>query len=184
MVSDSVRELGESIPELAALAIVFLLVGYLYAGDFEKYSMFTVGVFQRVTHEPAALEGHKCREYWCDVDNVDGERRLWFKEIVLLGVPMASYGGGEAYYCDEHAHVSIQRGEFEETRSVSDSVVWAMVWVAEKFATDVETPEESEFGSVQDNFTGGMGDAMTFLIAVLVITASVIMKSMDGAMPE
>lgn len=183
--SDQVRLLSESVPELAAVAIVVLVAGYLYAGDFERYSIFTVGVFQRVTHEPAALDGHECREHWCEVDDVDGERRLWFKEIVLLGVPVASYGGGEAYYCDDHAHVSIQRGEFKETRSVSDSVIWAVVWVAEKFATDVETPEESEFDSVQNDITGGIGDAMTLIpIAVLVISAAVIMKSMDEAMPE
>ena len=174
-----------SIPEAAAIGIVVFLVAYLYTGNFERYSIFTVGVFQRVTHEPAALEGHECREHWCEVDDTDGERRVWFKEIVLLGVPVASYGGGEAYYCDDHAHVGIQTGEFEESRSVPDSVIWALVWVGEKFSTDAEMPEDSEFGSVQNNVTGGIGDAITLIpIAVLVITASVIMKSMDGAMPE
>jgi len=174
-----------SLPGIAAVGVVVFVVAYLYAGDFERYSIFTVGVFQRVTHEPAALDGHECREHWCDIDDVDGERRLWFKQIVVLGVPIASYGGGEAYYCDEHAHVGIQTGEFEEARGVSDSVVWAIVWVAEKFATDVESPDESEFEGVQNDITGSVGDAMALVpVALLVLTGAVILKSMDGAMPE
>lgn len=165
-------------PAVAA-AVVAISAGYLYAGDFKRYSIFTVGVFQRVTHEPAALDGHGCREHWCEVNSVDGEHRRWFKEIVVLGVPLASYGGGEAYYCDDHAHVGIQTGEFEESRGVPDSVVWAIVWVAEKFATDVETPEESEFDGVQNDISGSVGDAMALIpVALMVLTASMIMGAM------
>lgn len=175
------RLLSETPPEFAAVAIVVLVAGYLYVGDFEKYSIFTVGVFQRVTHERAALDGHECREHWCEVDDVDGERRLWFKEIVLLGVPLASYGGGEAYYCEDHAHVRIQTGEFEESRSVSDSVIWAIVWVAEKFATDVETPEESEFDSVQNDISSSVGDALTLAPVALMIIIAAAAMSLMGA---
>jgi hypothetical protein len=165
-------------PAVAA-AVVAISAGYLYAGDFKRYSVFTVGVFERVTHQPAALDGHECREHWCEVDSVDGERRRWFKEIVVLGVPLASYGGGEAYYCDDHAHVGIQTGEFEESRSVPDSVVWALVWVAEKFATDVETPEKSEFDGVQNGISGSVGDAMALIpVALLVLTGAMIMGAM------
>lgn len=175
----------ETLPAVAVAAFGVVLVAYLYAGDFQRYSIFTVGVFQRVTHKPAALDGDECREHWCDVTTGDGERRLWFNEIVLLGVPVASYGGGEGHYCGDHAHVRIQTGEFQESRSVPDSVVWALVWVAEKFATDVETPDKSEFGDVQDDITGSVGDVMTLLpVAILVLTGAIILKSMNGAMPE
>lgn len=173
--------MSESVPELAAVGVVVFLVVYLYAGDFVRYSIFTVGVFQRVTHEPASLDGHDCREHWCDVDDVEGERRMWFKQIVLLGVPIASYGGGEAYYCDEHAHVGIQTGEFEEARTVPDSVIWAVLWVVEKFATDVDTPNESEFESVQNDVAGCVGDVMRLVpVALLVIFAAAAIKSMEG----
>ena len=157
--------------------IVTLTAVFAYASDFERYSIFTVGVFRRVTHEPADLKGHECREHWCEVDDVNGEHRVWFKEIVLLGVPLASYGGGEGYYCDDHAHVGIQTGEFEESRSVPDSVVWALVWVVEKFSTDAELPKESEFETVQTDLTRGVGDAINLLpVVFLVVFAAVSIK--------
>jgi len=172
--------IGVFSPAAVAAAVAALTATYLYAGDFKRYSVFTVGVFQRVTHEPAPLNGHECREHWCEVNGVDGERRRWFKEIVVLGVPLASYGGGEAYYCDDHAHVGIQTGEFEESRSVPDSVVWAMVWVAEKFATDVETPEKSEFDGVQNGVSGSVGDVMTLIpVALLVLTGTMVLRTMN-----
>lgn len=174
-----------TLPAIVGVGAVVFLAAYLYAGDFQRYSIFTVGVFQRVTHEPAALGGHECREHWCDIDGGDGERRRWFKQIVVLGVPVASYGGGEAHYCDEHAHVRIQTGEFEESRTVSDSIIWAIVWVAEKFATDVESPDDSEFNSVQNDLSGSVGDVMALVpVALLVLTGAVILKSMGGALPE
>jgi hypothetical protein len=170
---------------VAVTVVAVLSVVYLYTGDFERYSVFTVGVFQRVSHEPASLDGHECREHWCDVESEAGERRRWFKEIVFFGVPLASYGGGEGYYCGDHAHVGIQTGEFEESQSVPDSVLWAIVWVAEKFATDVDAPEESEFGGVQNDISGSMGDAMALIpVALLVMTGALIVKSMKMEVPE
>ena len=85
-----------------------VVAGYLYAGDFDQYAAYTVGVYERVSHEPAALDDIQCREHWCETDSGGGERRRWFKEIVLLGVPVATYGGGLGYYCEDHAHKSVR----------------------------------------------------------------------------
>lgn len=165
---------------LVAVSTLLFVGACLYAGDFERYSIFTVGVFQRVTHQPAALDSHECREHWCEVDGGDGERRLWFKQIVLFGIPVASYGGGEGYYCDGHAHVGIQTGEFEEAKSVPDSVIWAIVWVVERFATDTGRPDESEFDSVQTEVTSGFDGVVTLLpVAVLVIVAAPILAAVS-----
>jgi len=158
------------------------VAGYLYAGDFERYSILTVGVFERIAHEPQALDGAECREHWCETAAGDGEHRRWFKEVVVGGVPVASYGGGSGYYCGDHAHVSIQRGEFDETRSVSDSVVWALVWVAETFATPTETPDDSAFESVQEDVTAGMGSAIQLVpVALLVVVASLVIRTVGAA---
>lgn len=166
---------------IAGGAVVFLCL-YLYAGDFERYSMFCVGVFRRVKHEPAEIDGHECRETWCETTPGDGEHRQWFKEIVLLGVPVASYGGGSAYYCGDHADVTIQEGDYEETRSVPDSVIWAIVWVVEKIGTDVEAPEDSEFKSVQSNVTTGVGDAMALApVLLLVLIAAGVLGAVNRA---
>jgi hypothetical protein len=176
----SVSGLAAFAPEVAAIVFVAFAATWLYAGDFERYSIFTLGVFKRVTHEPTTLNGEECREHWCEATDSAGERRLWFKEIVLFGIPVASYDGGEAYYCDDHAHVAIQTGEFQESRSVPDSVIWAIVWIAEKFAFDVEAPEESDFTPV-DNVTTNASQAMSLIpIAFLVLFAAGAMKLMGA----
>lgn len=163
--------------EVAVLAVALVVLAYLYLGDFEQYAIYSVGVYKRVTHEPATLDGHECREDWCDVDAGDGEHRRWFKQIVLFGAPIATYGGGETYYCIDHADASIQLGLYEETARARDRLVWAIVWVAERFATDAEVPEESEFDAVESNMTSAVGTAFQLLpIACVILIAALLMS--------
>lgn len=166
------------IPQVAGvLAIAVVVLAHIYLGDFERYAIYSVGVFKRVAHEPVTLKDSECCEHWCDVDAGDGEHRRWFKEIVLAGVPIATYGGGETYYCINHADAEIQLGLYEGTTRARDRLVWALIWVAERFATDAEVPEESEFDAFASDMTTAAGTALQLLpVACLILFAALLMS--------
>jgi len=67
---------------------VGLLAIYTVRADFSRYSIFTAGVFKRVSRTVVETE-NECEEELCERTVSPGEERRWFKEIVVAGMPVS-----------------------------------------------------------------------------------------------
>jgi hypothetical protein len=72
--------------------------GWLYSGDWEKYSLATIGIFKRLERSDGTGECIDCGSH-----TDEGELRRWYKEWVAFGVPIYSSESGTHVYCEDHA---------------------------------------------------------------------------------
>lgn len=156
------------------LALGFL---YLYRADFEKYSVFTVGVFKRVYRSPARETEFECSERYCSETVVDGEKRTRYKEIVLFGCPILSYGGGTLYNCESHVSFEFTQGDHTTTTErLQETIVSAIVGFAEwQTIPEVEKPNKSAFDDAMKatSATADLAGVALLIVAIVVITPPV-----------
>jgi len=162
-------------PLLLPLLAVAGLAGYGYRADFEKYSLFTAGVFERVTHHETARD-KQCFDCQTEIDT--GERRTYHREIVVGGMPVVRYGHGHTYYCEQHTSFELAHGDkgSTDTNRLSKTVIEGLLnftmWVFDK---DMQfTEEDSEFADTEfDDVMSSVGTAVNLLpMAVLIFTAA------------
>ena len=161
----------------AMLAVVAVVGGYVVRADFATYSVFTVGVFKRLDRA-AADGGQECVE--CESEFQSGERRRYYKEIVVAGMPTVRYAVGESYYCGDHTSFEFRQGEGSgDVRRLSDTLTEAGVQFAVWFFDgewDV-AGQDSEFADYDGNITSDVQAAAGLLpMAVMVLTAAVLVN--------
>lgn len=160
----------------AALVVAVLLA---YRADFQRYSIFTVGVFKRIDRSVAGA--HECAALDCDADPDVTERREWFREIVVAGVPLVRYGGGVHHYCDRHVSFEL-RGELDEAPaptterlkvSIAEAAVTAITGPA---AVDEAVKQDREHTNPYEDALAGVGSALSLApIALLVLVTAVLL---------
>ena len=163
---------------VAMLAVVAVVGGYAVRADFATYSVFTVGVFKRLDRA-AADGGQECVK--CESEVQSGERRRYYKEIVVAGMPTVRYAVGDSYYCGDHSSFEFRQGEGSgDVRRLSDTLTEALVqfaaWVVDSDRVGVEVPD-SEFADYDGNITSDVQAAAGLLpMAVMVLTAAVLVN--------
>lgn len=166
-------------PTVAALAALAIVVAYWWRGDFAAYSVFTVGVFKRLDRASANATGRECAELGCEVPVEAGERRRWYKDLVVAGLVLARYGGGEAVYCAQHTSF-----EFRHTwepddptatqrlaTTLTEGVVELVAWRAER--RESRGPFEDVAAT-----TGSVFSLLPILLVVLV--TALMMAAVNG----
>lgn len=165
---------------VATVAVAVLTVGYTARADFDKYSIFTVGVFKRVKRHPVQNTGHECSGLHCDAVVEDGEQRRRFKEIVVAGCPVIRYGGGSLYYCEEHVSFEFRQGEVTKTTTqrLAEPILAAFVgFVDWKTTPDHERQESTPFDDVVTTASTGLDLAC---VGLLVLCAAAVMHSIHS----
>ena len=160
-------------------AVVFValgVVGYWWRADFATYSLFTVGVFERLDRQPTN-DDKPCAECGSDIDS--GEQRTYYKEIVIAGMPTVRYGVGHAYYCADHASFEFEHGAESDTQRLPKSIVEGVarfgVWVAGD-VPDMQ-PDDSELGEISGDITSDFSSAARLLpAALLILTAGLLIQ--------
>jgi hypothetical protein len=169
--------------QFAVATAAILLLVYLYRADFEKYSIFTVGVYKRVTHAAAEDTDVDCYRVHCESTVTNGEVRRRYKEIVIAGCPIVRYGGGASYHCQDHTSWEFSKLDDveDDTRELSESILSAFVSFLQFVqAGQLELPDEDE--SEFANATSSVGTAMNLAGPVLLILiAAVILKLVNAA---
>lgn len=157
--------------DVAAIAAsVFVISVYAVRTDFSRYSVFTVGRFNRLRRSSVKREGRECRD--CEEEIEIGEERHYFKELVFLGASVYRYGGGKAYYCQDHASFEI-RDDLQPVESFRSP------WDTDT-ATSSRPVSDSEFKSVADDLTTATGDVFQLAgIAFLVLIAALMIALVD-----
>ena len=166
-------------PLLVGAVIVALGSAYTYRADFARYSIFTVGVFKRV--ERRAVEGveYECADPMCEAHTDVAERRRWFKEIVVAGMPVAGYGGGTAHYCEDHVAFEILDELDNPTKTRTERLkVTLLEGIVAFLAFELEPREDSDLANASDDLVSGVGDAMSLLPVVFVVLIAVIFMSL------
>lgn len=160
------------------LALGFL---YLYRADFEKYSVFTVGVFKRVHRRPATETEFECSEPYCSETVVDGEKRTRYKEIVLFGCPILSYGGGTLYNCESHVSFEFTQGDHTTTTErLQETIVSAIVGFAEwQTIPDVEKPNKSAFDDAVKATSATADVASVALIILPIVGMMAVLRKLE-----
>lgn len=156
--------------EWAALSVGLLAV-YTYRADFEKYSIFTTGVFKRVSREVVETE-HECHDTHCEATVSPGERRRWYKEIVVGGMPAIRFGGGAHYYCENHVAFEIRNDLNDPRRSTVERLAMPIAEAIVAFAEwKVEPPEteDSPLTDAQTNVTASMSSAVSLVPVLLLV---------------
>lgn len=161
--------------EPAAVAGVALLTtGFYYRSDFAHYSVFTVGRFRRLRRQSVREEGHHCRD--CDTEIELGERRDYYKALVVAGAETLRYGGGTARYCYSHSDVGV-RGDLEPVETFETVPWWARVFLLFGETLETEPAEKNEF----ENLTTGVSSAFQLTgVLVLVVVAATIVGAVNA----
>jgi len=158
----------------AAAVALAVLSAYGYRADFAKYSIGTVGVFKRVDRRVVEPGDFECAD--CEGHTDSAERRTYFKEIVVAGMPLLRYDKGRSMYCEAHmSFESLQAGGEPQTSQIERLAVPIAEAVATFMTWDVsETVDDSEFSDVVDNVNAGLSlipIAITVLLAAFFIKA-------------
>jgi len=168
------------------LLVGIILLGlYAWRADFSRYSIFTVGVFKRVTRSPVESE-EECEEYYCENTVSPGEKRRSFKEIVVAGIVVVQYGGGTHHYCPDHASFEASEG-IDETPG---TIVERLSHPAAKLiiALDKRTPETVDEANARDaprNIASTTSDVVSLApVIIIVLIASAMMRLMRPVTTE
>jgi len=152
--------------------VALVLIAYLWRADFDTYSVFTVGVFKRVTRYKSHNQNRECSKLDCESGTKEGEIRKGWKEIVLFGCPIRRTDSVTNAYCPDHTSFEFQEGEYRETttRRVAETVLTGLAHAGQ---LKPETKEdESPFdGAV--NTTSACFDLIPMLLLVIIIAACV-----------
>lgn len=151
--------------EAVALGVAVLtLSGYGYLADFERYSVFCVGVERRVSR--AHVEGeYECID--CEEETSEAERVRWYRELVLFGAPLHQLVDGDHYYCEDHASADYHLHDIPTV----DETPWYWAFLEALFEPSTSIEEDSEF----QNVTTSVGAAFHLIpVALLVLIAAMI----------
>jgi len=162
------------------------LVGYGLRADFAKYSLFTVGVFERLTRAHSEAD-QACMECDSQLDG-DGEVRTYYKEIVVAGMAVVRYDTGRSYYCHDHRSFELahgEAGEQEATSRLPQSVVVGFarftLWVFDAEEGVDINDDDSEFSDVTENVTSTASAVIGLVpVAILIVTASLVINAVNA----
>lgn len=155
-------------------------VAYLWRADFAHYSIFTVGVFKRVTRYKSHNQNRECSELDCGLGTKDGEIRKGRKEIVLLGCPIRRTDTVTNVYCPEHTSFEFQEGQYQETttRRVAKTVLTGLAHAGQ--FKPAPKDDDSPFDNAVQGVSAGF-DLIPVLLLVIIITACVgVAKTLRG----
>ena len=162
--------------EVFGLLAVGLLL-YTYKADFEKYSIFTTGVFKRISREVVETE-YECHDTYCEATVSPGERRRWYKEIVVAGMPAVRFGGGTHYYCEDHVAFKIRNDLDNPRQSTVERLAMPVAEAIVAFADwklDPAETKDSQFANAQADVTTGITSAVSLVpVMLLVVVAAVV----------
>lgn len=164
--------------EYLAIAGLVLFAAYLYRADFAKYSIFTVGVFKRVTRKRSE-SGVACTESLCENEVSSGEVRIASKEIVVAGCVMLRYGSVENHYCSDHTSFEFRRMDFKPStvEKLNETVIQAIV----HFSTWVQLPAEEREDSTFNDVTTATQSAFDLAgVAVIVLIAAAMISIINA----
>lgn len=169
-------------PIQMAVAVVATLSLYSYRADFSKYSIFTVGVFKRLDRVVIETSDYECAEFHCEEQTDVAERRRFFKEIVVAGMPVLRYDKGEAHYCEDHVSFEVVDELDNPRKSKTDrltiSLAAAIVGFTE-WKTEMEPDQDDPLSDVQ-SVSSGFADAFALMpIILMVLCAAVVMNLMQ-----
>lgn len=153
-----------------------LLAVYTFRADFTRYSIFTVGVFRRVSRRSAETDC-ECIETFCDQTVSPGERRRWFREIVVAGMPVVRYGGGVHYYCEDHAAFEVLDELDSPTPGTAERLAISVFAAFGEFLTALPEPE-SELDDPYENVTANMSTALDLIPVLLIVFVAVTVVSL------
>jgi len=166
--------------DLWLLPVGLLCLLYLYRADFQQYSVFTVGVFKRISR----YEGHRnieCSNVDCDNTTEGSELRKAYKEIVIGGAVIAKYDVVSNRYCHKHTSFEFQQDEFGQTttRRVAETLIGGIVGVA---SWKVEQKEDQ---TPFDEVTANMSTSFELVpVALIVLVAALLMGAVKGLSGE
>lgn len=169
---------------IAAVVLFACLAGYGWRADFERYSIFTVGVFKRVKREAVEPGEFECADTMCSATTERAEKRRYYKEIVVAAFPVLRYGGGTSYYCEDHYSFEFIQHLDEDGWQTTDRVhqrlgmaaIEAILWLIGETGQVQGLEDESEFSNASSDVTTGMSDAMSLMpVVFLVLIAAVIL---------
>jgi len=160
--------------ELAAVTISVLApAGYAYRADFARYSVFTVGVFERVeraTVDPTTTDGID--------DNAElAERRRYWREVVVAGMPTLRYDRGVSHYSGDAVSFETQQtAESSDTEELPTTLAHAVVdftaWVlgGDVATDDFDVDDDSPFVDAAKDTTVSVWEMFpAFIIAGVVL---------------
>jgi len=162
---------------------VGLLAIYTVRADFSRYSIFTAGVFKRVSRKVVETE-KECEESLCENTVFPGEERRWFKEIVVAGMPVARYSGGVHYYCEDHVAFEVI-GDLENppTPKTERLAISLFEAVGEFLTTLPDSKSENE--DPFRNVTTSTASALDLMpVVLLILVAALILSLVKGVPPS
>ena len=170
--------------QITAVTVAVLSL-YSYRADFSRYSIFTFGVFKRLDRVVVEDAEYECAEIHCETSTEVSERRRYYKEIVVAGMPLLPFDKGESYYCEDH--VSFEALELldnpKRTRSekVGSSILVGLVAFLEWFAEPIEVEEDDAFEDV----TASFGDVLSLIpVVLMVLLVASIIGAMQRSLPS
>jgi hypothetical protein len=167
--------LASTAPVLAAL-----FVFYVAGSDFGRYSIGSFGVDKRVSRRSVRQQGHECVDCGCEIDH--GERRRYYKALVIAGAVIVRYGGGERRYCWDHADVM---GRVRLQPVDEFDPIWKRVLLGfAEFVTllsDAPSATVSDTDSPFENAQSNMNDAFSLVgVAFLVVFVAIVVGVLNG----
>ena len=151
--------------ELALLAVAVSLSLYAYRADFQRYSIFCYGVYKRVDRRVVETD-RECHEDYCEQNVAPGEARRWYKEIVVLGMPVVKYGGGTHYYCADHVAFELYGTDLVPEKSTPEKLTITLVEGIGEYLIDTAEPDDD---TPFDDVTTGVHDALSLVPVVLIV---------------
>lgn len=154
------------------------LATYALLVDVDRYGILTVGRFRCLERTVVTGRDVECVEHLCERTTPTAERRRWFREVVVLGMPVARYGGGTHHYCEDHAAWEVRDEWDDPVRPLADQ----LMAVAADFLIGLSkmspaTPRGPRHERVMKDTASTAGAVFSFgPIVVMVICAAFVMS--------
>lgn len=165
--------------EASSIAAVVVLVSLVaLRSDFARYSIATVGVFDRVDRR-RRRQSSECVD--CGETSPNGERVAFYRELVLCGVVVARVARGKNDYCAEHSSLEYREGieiSDEWTARIASAILSIYVELVELVDDDPSRSETSPF----DDVVYTTSSAFDLLSVALLVIVSCLLMSCFGWM--
>lgn len=160
-----------------------LLAIYTVRSDFSRYSIFTAGVFKRASRKVVETE-KECEESLCENTVSPGEERRWFKEIVVAGMPVARYGRGVHYYCEDHVAFKVI-GDLENPPTPKrERLAISLFEPLGEFVTTLPETKKDD-NDLFRNVTTSIFSALELMpVVLLVLVAALLLSIVKGVSPS
>lgn len=166
---------------LTVVPVLFAL--YLWGADFQYYSVWSVGVYNRVHRYRAVDQTAECTATGCDSGVLEGEIRKARKELVVAGFPVFYYDSVTNRYCPEHTSFEYRQGEYGQTWTVktTQTIMGAIKRFFALTTMTVDTNDGSGVDHVTDDLSGTVGTSFNLLgVTFLVAFAAVCIGIVNG----